>query len=104
MIRINLTKKEIINSIYMQIGFSKKISETLLEDILESVLKNIIKHKKVKISKFGTFTLRKKNQRLGRNPKTTYSWINRLIEFGLFERISHGNYLIKNYKYLDEDS
>ena len=41
---------------------------------------------------------------LGRNPKTTYSWINRLIEFGLFERISHGNYLIKNYKYLDEDS
>ena len=37
---------------------------------------------------------------LGRNPKTTYAWINRLIEFGLFERISHGNYLIKNYKYL----
>ncbi len=70
MIRINLTKKEIINSIYMQIGFSKKISETLLEDILELVLKNIIKHKKVKISKFGTFTLRKKQQRLGRNPKT----------------------------------
>ena len=54
----------------MQIGFSKKISETLLEDILASVLKNIIKYKKVKISKFGTFTLRKKNQRLGRNPKT----------------------------------
>ena len=70
MIRINLTKKEIINSIYMQIGFSKKISEVLLEDILESVLKNIIKHKRVKISKFGTFTLRKKKQRLGRNPKT----------------------------------
>ena len=70
MIRINLTKKEIINSIYMQIGFSKKVSETLLEHILESVLKNIIKYKKVKISKFGTFTLRKKNQRLGRNPKT----------------------------------
>ena len=70
MIRINLTKKEIINSIYMQIGFSKKVSETLLEDILESVLKNIIKHKKVKISKFGTFTLRKKQQRVGRNPKT----------------------------------
>ena len=70
MIRINLTKKEIINSIYMKIGFSKKISETLLEDILESVLKNIIKHKKVKISKFGTFILRRKNQRIGRNPKT----------------------------------
>ncbi len=68
--RINLTKKDIVNSIYMQIGFSKKISETLLEDILELILQNIIKHKKVKISKFGTFILRKKNQRIGRNPKT----------------------------------
>ena len=68
--RTNLTKKEIINSIYMQIGFSKKISETLLEDILELILNNIIKHKKVKIAKFGTFILRKKNQRIGRNPKT----------------------------------
>ena len=68
--RINLTKKEIINSIYMQIGFSKKISETLLDDILELILNNIIKHKKVKIAKFGTFILRKKNQRIGRNPKT----------------------------------
>ena len=68
--RNNLTKKEILNSIYMQIGFSKKISENLLEDLFEIVVKSIIKHKKVKISKFGTFTLRKKNQRIGRNPKT----------------------------------
>ena len=68
--RINLTKKEIVNSIYMQIGFSKKISETLLEDIFQLILKNIILEKKVKISKFGTFVLRKKNKRIGRNPKT----------------------------------
>ena len=44
--RINLTKKEIINSIYMQIGFSKKISENLLEDIFQILLKNIIIKKK----------------------------------------------------------
>ncbi len=68
--RINLTKKEIINTIYMQIGFSKKISETLLEDIFQILIKNIISEKKVKISKFGTFVLRKKNKRIGRNPKT----------------------------------
>ena len=68
--RINLKKKDIINSIYMQIGFSKKISETLLEDIFQIILKNIIVHKKVKIAKFGTFSLRKKKQRIGRNPKT----------------------------------
>ena len=73
--RINLTKKDIINSIYMQIGFSKKISEALLEDIFELILINIIKHKKVKIAKFGTFILRKKKQRMGRNPKTKESKI-----------------------------
>ena len=54
----------------MQIGFSKKINEVLLEDIFEIILKNIIKNKKVKIAKFGTFSLRKKKQRIGRNPKT----------------------------------
>ena len=68
--RINLTKKEIINSIYMQIGFSKKISEALLEDFFNLILKNIILNKKVKIAKFGTFSLRDKKERIGRNPKT----------------------------------
>ena len=55
--RINLTKKQIINSIYMQLGFSKKISENLLEDFLLIILNELIKNKKVKISKFGTFIL-----------------------------------------------
>ena len=68
--RINLTKKEIINSLYMQIGFSKKISENLLEDILSIIVQNIKKHKKLKISNFGTFSIRSKKSRLGRNPKT----------------------------------
>ena len=54
----------------MQIGFSKKISENLLEDIFQILLNNIITKKKVKIAKFGTFILRKKKQRIGRNPKT----------------------------------
>ena len=68
--RINLTKKEIINSIYMQLGFSKKIIENLLEDFLMILLDEIIKKKKVKIPKFGTFILRFKKSRIGRNPKT----------------------------------
>ena len=54
----------------MQIGFSKKISENLLEDVFQILLKNIIIEKKVKIAKFGTFTLRNKKERAGRNPKT----------------------------------
>ena len=68
--RSNLTKKDIVNSIYMQIGFSKKISETLLEDLFQIIIKNLVSKNKVKISKFGTFILRKKNSRIGRNPKT----------------------------------
>ena len=68
--RVNLTKKEIVNALYMQIGYSKKISETLLEDTFDLILENLIKSKKVKIAKFGTFILRKKGSRVGRNPKT----------------------------------
>ena len=42
--RINLTKKDIVNSLYMQIGYSKKISENLLEDFFELILDNIKRH------------------------------------------------------------
>tara|TARA_Y100000768_G_scaffold259833_1_gene197778 strand:- start:816 stop:1109 length:294 start_codon:yes stop_codon:yes gene_type:complete len=68
--RSNLTKKEIINSIYMQLGFSRKVVENLLEDIFALILDELILNNKVKIPKFGTFSLRHKKQRIGRNPKT----------------------------------
>ena len=68
--RVNITKKKIINSIYMQIGFSKRISENLLEDLLSLLTNNLKENKKVKISKFGTFTVRNKKSRIGRNPFT----------------------------------
>ena len=70
MSRINLTKKDLINSIYMQIGFSKKISENLIDDFLITIIDNLKKEKKIKISKFGTFTVRSKKSRIGRNPVT----------------------------------
>ncbi len=68
--RNNLTKKNIINSVYMQIGFSKKIIEEILNDIIILIIENIKEKKKLKITNFGTFILRKKKQRIGRNPKT----------------------------------
>ena len=68
--RINLTKKDLVNSIYMQLGFSKQVSENLINDFLSMIILNIKNEKKLKISKFGTFTLRKKKSRIGRNPKT----------------------------------
>jgi integration host factor subunit alpha len=68
--RINLTKKEIVNSIYMQIGYPKIVAENLLEDFFDIIFKNLKKNKKIKIAKFGTFELRLKKSRIGRNPKT----------------------------------
>ena len=68
--RVNLTKKDLINSIYMQIGFSKKISENLLDDVLNTIIDNLKINKKLKISKFGTFSIRSKKKRIGRNPLT----------------------------------
>ena len=68
--RTNLTKKDIVNSIYMQIGFSKNILNIILEDLLMIIVNNLKKNKKLKISNFGTFVIRHKNIRKGRNPKT----------------------------------
>ena len=68
--RINLTKKDIVKSIYLQIGLSKKIIDLFLEDIIKILTSSIKENKKVKISKFGTFVVRNKKKRIGRNPKT----------------------------------
>ena len=68
--RINLTKKDLVNIIYMQIGFSKQISENLIDEFFSSIILNLKNEKKLKISKFGTFTIRNKKERIGRNPKT----------------------------------
>ena len=68
--RNNLTKKDLINSIYMQIGFSKNISENLIDDFLFTIVENLKTEKKLKLSKFGTFSIRQKKNRVGRNPKT----------------------------------
>ena len=70
MIRVNLTKKDLINSVYMQIGFSKNISENLIDDFLATIIKNLRYEKKLKLSKFGTFVIRNKKSRMGRNPQT----------------------------------
>ena len=68
--RINLTKRDLVNLVYMQLGFSKQISENLIEDFLSTIVSNIKNEKKLKLSKFGTFTIRQKKSRIGRNPKT----------------------------------
>ncbi len=68
--RINLTKKDLVNAVYMQLGFSKQIAENLIDDFFNTIGDNIKDSKKLKISNFGTFILREKKSRIGRNPKT----------------------------------
>jgi integration host factor subunit alpha len=54
----------------MHLGFSKQVSENLIEDFLSTIASNIKADKKLKLSKFGTFAIRQKKSRIGRNPKT----------------------------------
>ena len=68
--RVNLTKKDLVNLVYMQIGFSKLISENIIEEFFSLIISNLISEKEIKISKFGTFSIRQKRSRIGRNPKT----------------------------------
>ena len=68
--RTNLTKKDLVNIIYMQVGFSKQISEHLIDEIFSLITQNLKKEKKLKLTKFGTFFIRSKKSRIGRNPKT----------------------------------
>ena len=68
--RINLTKKDLVNQIYMQIGFSKHISENLIDEFFSLIISSLKEEGKIKISKFGTFSIRLKKPRVGRNPKT----------------------------------
>jgi len=68
--RTNLTKKDLVNIIYMQVGFSKQISEHLIDEFFSLITQNLKKEKKLKLTRFGTFFIRSKKSRIGRNPKT----------------------------------
>ena len=54
----------------MQLGFSKHISENLIEDFFLILGNDLENNHKIKISNFGTFLIREKKPRIGRNPKT----------------------------------
>ena len=70
MLKKNLNRKELANKICQNIGFSKIISENIVNDIFYIISSSFKEKEKIKITSFGTFLKRKKNKRLGRNPKT----------------------------------
>ena len=70
MIKKNFTRKDLSNSIYKTLGFSKNFSSTIVDDFFEILIQQLVKFRKIKISSFGTFEVINKNERIGRNPKT----------------------------------
>ena len=71
----NITRDEIAESINNDFGLSKKDCLEIVNDIIESIIIGLEKNKIVKIHNFGTFKLRKKQSRIGRNPKTKKEYI-----------------------------
>ena len=65
-----LTRADLAESLHKQVGLSKSESSKLVESILEHMCGALAKGQNVKISGFGSFLLRDKGERIGRNPKT----------------------------------
>ena len=70
MLKKNLTRKDLSNKVYQNLGFSKNISSTIIDDFFEYVTSELIKSNMIKISSFGTFKIINRKERIGRNPKT----------------------------------
>ena len=65
-----MTRADLSESVYEQVGLSRNESSDLVELVLEEISKALIAGKNVKISSFGSFSIREKGERIGRNPKT----------------------------------
>tara|TARA_B100000963_G_scaffold356732_1_gene377463 strand:+ start:1792 stop:2097 length:306 start_codon:yes stop_codon:yes gene_type:complete len=68
--RHNVSREEIAEAMQNDFGFNRKLSLDIVNDILNIVISGLERDGKVKIHNFGTFTLNRKNSRIGRNPKT----------------------------------
>ncbi len=65
-----ITRADLADAIYEKVGFSKNESLTFVEAVLEEITEALVKEENVKISSFGSFSVKHKNERVGRNPKT----------------------------------
>ncbi|MEM9048622.1 MAG: integration host factor subunit alpha [Pseudomonadota bacterium] len=65
-----LTRLDLTEAVYREVGLSRNESAQLVESVLELMSDALVRGETVKISSFGTFNVRSKNRRIGRNPKT----------------------------------
>lgn len=66
----SLTRAELSDAVHREIGLSRAESATLVENVLDAISDALLAGDNVKISSFGSFVLRNKGLRIGRNPKT----------------------------------
>ena len=65
-----LTRADLAEALFQAVGLSRNESSQMVEDMLEEVCDALARGETVKLSSFGTFAVRQKSQRMGRNPKT----------------------------------
>lgn len=65
-----VTRVDLAEAVYQQVGLSRKESAALVEMVLDEVMDRLVTGEPVKLSSFGSFIIRHKRKRLGRNPKT----------------------------------
>lgn len=65
-----ITRAQLTEAIYQEVGLSRNESADLLESVLDMIADTLAEDKTVKISSFGSFSVRQKGERIGRNPKT----------------------------------
>lgn len=65
-----ITRADLAESVYEQVGLSRNESSDLVEQVLDEISKTLVSGENVKISSFGSFAVREKGERIGRNPKT----------------------------------
>jgi integration host factor subunit alpha len=65
-----LTRADLAEKVYEEVGLSRNETSELVEQVLDEVVDALARDENVKISSFGSFNLRNKGQRIGRNPKT----------------------------------
>ncbi|MCC5965425.1 MAG: integration host factor subunit alpha [Natronohydrobacter sp.] len=65
-----LTRMDLTEAVFREVGLSRNESATLVDSVLQHVSDALVRGEQVKISSFGTFSVRDKNARVGRNPKT----------------------------------
>ncbi len=66
----NISRDEIADSMKIEFGFNRKLCLDIVNDIVDIIIQGLQSDKKVKIHNFGTFIMKNKNSRIGRNPKT----------------------------------